>query len=174
MQRKTACLVLVSCTVLFSSSALAAESPSADEPARWRLGLGVGVLRVDHLAGTPLVPSLTAGRAFGGSGAGAFDVTLIRGAGRYGLDALVFDLGFGLRKSGEIAEVSFLVGPTAMVGGDGDGTPYLAAGAQAALTGTLWITETIGFSARGAARFWLLAVNEPFAPSLTAGLMLRL
>jgi hypothetical protein len=167
MLQKTACLVLVSCAVLWSTSALADDEP------RWRLGLGVGVMQIDDLAGTPFIPMLTAGRAWGDIGAGALNVSMIAGAGRYDLTALVFDLGFGLRSSGERAEFSILVGPAAIVGGDSDGTPYVGGGLGASLTGTLWLTQSVGVSAQGAARYWLSA-NQHFAPSLTAGLMLRL
>jgi hypothetical protein len=153
------------------AAAIGQDSAPADRG--WRLGAGVGIYRVDDLAGTPVVPATRLERV-AGRGVSSFELYYIRHAGFYGLDALGADLGLGVRQSRRGGELGALAGASGMLGGDGDGTPYVAAGVHAAVQGIAWLDQGVGLSLRGTARFWITAANSRFMPSLVAGLVIKL
>lgn len=138
----------------------------------WQLTGAVGPYRIDDLAGTPIVPSATLTRA----GKLSFGATLwwIDGAGRYTLTALAADLDLGVRFGHERVEGALTVGPSALLGGDSDGTPYLGAGGHTTLSGLLWISEAVGVSLAASARAFVRSTDLLFTPSLQAGIRVRL
>jgi hypothetical protein len=152
----------------------ASVSRAQADPVRgWSIGFGVGPFRIDDLAGTPLVPTvqvLKTGRAaaFGATG------TWVNDAGFYSLTSATLDLGVGVRTGSSRTDLVALAGPTGMLGGDSDGTPYILAGVHGTLTATWWPSDRVGVSATGVMRVWVTTGNSRFAPSATAGLRLRL
>ncbi|MGE0443236.1 MAG: hypothetical protein AB7L66_14200 [Gemmatimonadales bacterium] len=169
MTRSTMKLAILAALTLFGPRSLLAQAPAGG----WRLGLSAGPCRVDRTAGTPFVPRLDVTRA-GRQAVFTFAVSGIKGAGFYGLDALALDAGIGLRGGSPRFEVQGLIGPSGMLGGDGDGTPYLGFGANATLQGTAWLTSGVGITAGGVARSWFTTGNTRFSPSAYAGLRIRL
>ncbi|MDX2057761.1 MAG: hypothetical protein SFV24_08145 [Gemmatimonadales bacterium] len=151
----------------------ATPGSAQSSPRSWSLAVGAGPFRIDDLAGTPLVPTaqlLKAGRraAFGVA------ATWVNNAGFYTLTALTLDVGVGVRSGGARNEVFALVGPTAIVGGDSDGTPYTSAGAHLTLGGTRWLTDRVGITAGAVGRVWFTTANSQVAPSASIGLRFRL
>jgi hypothetical protein len=140
---------------------------------RWRLGLAAGPYRVDDLAGTPLVPAATLAKAVGSGALAGGTLGWIRDAGFYGLDALALDLSVGLRR-GAALEWAGTVGPAFLVGGDGDGTPYTAAGGHVTMSLTRWVGARFGIAVAGTGRLWFTTGNTRFSPGGQIGLVLRL
>ncbi|MEZ4458032.1 MAG: hypothetical protein R2882_16020, partial [Gemmatimonadales bacterium] len=154
---------------LLGPASLQAQAPAGG----WRLGLSAGPYRVDRLAGTPFVPRLDLTRA-GERAVFTFALSGIKGAGFYSLDALALDAGLGLRGGSPRFEVQGLIGPSGILGGDSDGTPYTGVGAHATLQGTAWVTPGLGLTGGGVARVWFTTGNARFSPSAYAGLRVRL
>lgn len=152
---------------------LATTAQTADSRRGWTLGFGAGPARVDDLAGTPTVPTISFERTVGASGQIGGRVGWIGDAGFYSLNALTLDLGFGFRAASGRTEGSAVVGPTAILGGDSDGTPYLAIGPHLTLAGTVWLSSRVGVQGAGIGRAWF-GVGSNFKPALVAGLTLRL
>ncbi len=153
---------------------LVSSPASAQTPRRgWSVAIAGGPFRIDDLAGTPLVPTaqlLKSGHrtAFGVA------ATWVNNAGFYTLTALTLDVGLGIRTGGNRAELHALIGPTGILGGDSDGTPYVSAGAHLTVGGTRWISDRVGLTAGGVMRVWLGTANSQIAPSASLGLRFRL
>jgi hypothetical protein len=156
--------------VLLGSIALADRAPAQD---RWRLAVAVGPYRVDRLAGTPVIPSVAVSKLAGSRAVFGATVGWIRDAGFYGLDALTFDLDAGVRSAGRV-EWSATAGPSFMVGGDGDGTPYVGAALHGSVGAIWWFGRKVGLTAGTTGRVWLTTGNNRFSPSGSIGLVLRL
>ncbi len=155
-------------------AAVAAVPASLPAQHPWRLTLAAGPYRVDDLAGTPTVPTVALAKSIGQRGLIGGTLGLIQHAGFYRLDALTLDLGVGRRSSGARLEWTGSLGPAALLGGDSDGTPYLAAGGHATVGLTWWVGRRIGLSLSGVGRVWLTTGNARLSPSATAGVAFRL
>jgi hypothetical protein len=151
-------------------------APGGAQTARsgaWRLGAGAGVYHVDELAGTPMVPGLSVAREVGRRAVVGLDLAAISGAGRYGLDALAADLDVGVLVPRGRFELALTAGPSGLLGGDGDGTPYYSVGVHGAVGATLWATDRFGLTARVRVRQWITSPAEQ-SPGVVAGLVVRL
>lgn len=131
-----------------------------------------GPYRVDNVAGTPFVPMIGLFKATGQRGMFGVNLGLIREAGFYGLDALTLDIHLGRRSAPAQVEWFGTIGPTAMLGGDGDGTPYLGLGGQATIGATWWAGDRVGLMAAGTGRIWA-GSPDVFSPNAMIGLALR-
>lgn len=141
---------------------------------KWQLAIGVGPYRVDDLAGTPIIPTAQLVKSFGTRGAAGLSVGWIPNAGFYNLTALTVDLGFGVRSAPGRVEWIGLVGPSGIIGGDSDGTPYVGVAGHAGGYVTAWLSDRIGITGGAIARVWISAGNSRFSPSGFAGLRFRL
>lgn len=151
----------------------AAIAQDAGSRRGWTLGVGVGPAQIDDLAGAPNVPTVSFERTVGSSGQIGGRVGWIGDAGLYSLNAVTLDLGFGIRGTAERTEGSVVVGPTAILGGDSDGTPYLGIGPHVTLAGTVWLSSRVGVQGAGIGRVWF-GTGTNFNPALVAGLTFRL
>ncbi len=152
---------------------LALVLPTAGEAQRGtRLVVAAGPYHVDKVAGTPLVPMVGFFKATGERGLFGFNLGLIREAGFYGLDALTLDVHLGRRSAPGRVEWHATIGPTAMLGGDGDGTPYVGLGGQATVGATWWLGGRIGVMGAGTGRLWGGSADL-FSPGAVLGLVLR-
>lgn len=149
-----------------------AQSTQAGERP-WRLNAGGTVYHVDDLAGTPIGPSIGLSRELGRRGLVGLDFTWINDAGFYGLTALAADLDLGLRERLGRLELQASVGPSGLLGGDGDGTPYYSAGAHASAGLVYWPSDHLGVYGRGRLRQWITSSPANRSPGLSAGLVLR-
>jgi hypothetical protein len=139
----------------------------------WRLGLGGGVFRVDDLVGTPFVPLLSVGGSVGRRGYVGLDLSGFFNQGFYSATALTGDLDVGIRFPLPRFEVVLSAGPSGMLGGDSDGTPYTAGGGHAAAAGTAWLGDRVGLTGRFRARWWQ-GTAEGLLPGAWLGLVVRL
>ncbi len=156
--------------------ALAALPAVAQAPAReraWRLALGGGFYQVDDLVGTPLVPAASLTRTLGRNGFVGLEITGIFNQGFYSLNALAGDLDLGVRFPMDPFELSLSAGPSGILGGDSDGTPYTGGGVHGAVGATAWVTNSVGLQARGRVRYWWGVANEALA-GLSLGLVVKL
>jgi len=153
----------------------ASVSPGSAQSSRggWSLSVGAGPFRIDDLAGTPLVPTAQLLKS-GQRAAFGVAATWVNNAGFYTLTALTLDVGIGIRSGQDRNEFVALVGPTGILGGDSDGTPYTSAGAHLTVGGTRWLTDRIGLTAGAVARVWFTTANSQFAPSASIGVRFRL
>lgn len=131
-----------------------------------------GPYRVDDVAGTPFVPLIGLFKATGQRGVFGVNLGLIREAGFYGLDALTLDIHLGRRSAPARVEWFGTIGPTAMLGGDGDGTPYVGLGGQATVGATWWFDDRVGLIGAGTGRLWGGSADV-FSPSAMVGFALR-
>ncbi len=161
-------------TLLALAAALLAIPAGLDAQGPWRLALTAGPYRVDRLAGTPIVPTATLTKQFGGRMLAGGSLGLVRAAGFYGLDALTLDLHVGVRSAPAKLEGFATGGPTTLLGGDGDGTPYLSTGLHLTTGVNWWVGPRIGFTASATGRVWVTTGNSRFSPSATAGIVFRL
>lgn len=166
----------VASLVLTTVLALAALPAAAQAPAReraWWLALGGGFYQVDDLVGTPLVPAASLTRTMGRNGFVGLEITGIFNKGFYSLNALAGDLDLGVRVPMELVELSLSAGPSGIVGGDSDGTPYAGGGVHGAVGATAWVTGSIGLQARGRIRYWWGVANDVLA-GFSLGLVVKL
>lgn len=138
-----------------------------------RLSFAVGPYEIDDLAGTPSVVSIGAHKPFGVTGLAGGRLSWIRDAGFYGLDAAALDLDFGVRSRPAMFEGLVMGGPWAMLGGDGDGTPYLHVGVQGTSGGTLWLHRRLGLVALATARFTFVDKADRVLGGAAFGLVVR-
>ncbi|MBM4189051.1 MAG: hypothetical protein FJ206_17260 [Gemmatimonadetes bacterium] len=138
-----------------------------------RVAAGVGPYRVDDVAGTPLVPMVGLFKPVGRQAVIGANLGLVKSAGFYGLDALTLDAHLGVEKTSRRLTLTGTLGPSAMAGGDGDGTPYLSAGAHATAGLTWWFTDRVGLWAATTGRLWFTTGNSRFSPGAMVGLSFR-
>jgi len=155
------------------AAALVADPACLAAQRSLRFQAGLGPYRVDDLAGTPLVPMIGLAKPFGHRGLVAGNLGLIRGAGFYGLDALTLDLHIGASSRPDRVEWGATIGPSGLVGGDGDGTPYLAAGVHGTGGVIWWVASRIGLTAAATGRLWFTSGNARLSPSAAIGLTVR-
>lgn len=161
-----------SLTLALSTAGNAVEAQTEGRPG-WRFGVAAGPIRIDDLAGTPLVPNIDLHKAYGRSGIVGGSLGWVRDAGFYGLDALVLDVGLGKRWSTSTRDYALMAGPSGMVGGDGDGTPYLAAGAHLSALAIHWLGEHVGIAVGGTVRVWATTANARVMPGARLGFSFR-
>lgn len=166
-------------TFLLVLLGLAAAPPaeaqsSPPSPRAWRLAAGAALYHVDDLAGTPIGPSLGVSRDLGRSGLAGIDLTWINNAGFYSLTALAADLDLGLRERVGRLEIQGSVGPSGLLGGDSDGTPYYSAGVHVSAGLIYWPSDRVGFYGRGRLRQWITSSPANRSPGVSAGMVLRL
>ena len=154
----TAMLAMMAIAALAGAEPAAAQT-AGDRPG-WRLSLGGSAYQIDDLVGTPFGPSGTLFRTIGRRGFVALEVNGIVHQGFYRADALTGDLDIGVRFPMDRFELTLSGGPSGIAGGDSDGTPYLGGGAQAAVGGTAWVTNSIGLTSKVRARHWWGIVND--------------
>jgi hypothetical protein len=159
--------------VALVTAALALEPVDLVAQRGLRFHAAIGPYRVDDLAGTPLVPVIGLAKPVGKRGIVAANLGWIRDAGFYGLDALTLDLDVGIGNRPSRIEWNATVGPSAMIGGDGDGTPYVGAAGHA--TGGLiwWFDPRIGVTAAATGRLWITSGNSRFSPGAAFGVTFR-
>lgn len=157
--------------LLILVAALALPTGAAAQRAL-QFSAAVGPYRVDDLAGTPLVPSVALAKPFGRRAVWNATLGLVREAGFYGLDALTLDVGVGLRGRPTRFEWQATIGPSALVGGDGDGTPYTTAGVHTTVAGIWWAGKRVGLLASATGRVWATTGNSRFSPSARLGLVI--
>lgn len=138
-----------------------------------RFQIAAGPYRVDRIARTPIVPSIGLFKPFGDRGLAGGNLGLIADAGFYGLTALSLDLHVGLRSRPARVEWNGTVGPSGMLGGDGDGTPYIRAGAHGTVGLVWWVDPRIGLTASTTGRIWFTTGNSRFSPSGAVGITFR-
>ena len=143
----------------------------AQQPAR--LSLAVGPYEIDRLAGTPNVVSVGIHKPFGVAGLAGGRLSWIRDAGFYGLDAAALDLDFGVRSRPAKFEGVVMGGPWAMLGGDGDGTPYRHVGLQGASGATLWFHRRLGLTGLATARSTLAENDDRLLGGAAFGVVVR-
>lgn len=163
---------------IIAGLAAAMPTPAAAQDAAsrrgWTVTAAIGPARIDRLAGTPLVPTASFERTVGARGMFGARLGWIGNAGFYSLNALTLDLGLGLRAAGRRTEGSVMAGPSVILGGDSDGTPYAAVGPQLTASGTVWVGDRIGLTAAGLMRAWANGDGMSLRPGLAAGITLRL
>jgi hypothetical protein len=137
-----------------------------------RLSLAVGPYKIDRLAGTPRVASIGIHKPFGLPGLAGGRLSWIRDAGFYGLDALALDIDVGVRSRPARLEGQLMAGPMAMLGGDGDGTPYAHVGLQGTGGATLWLHRRLGLIGSATARFTFVG-DDRVRPGAAVGLVVR-
>ncbi|MBL8980980.1 MAG: hypothetical protein JNL26_02290 [Gemmatimonadetes bacterium] len=143
----------------------------AQQPAR--LSFAVGPFEIDDLAGTPNVVSMGVHKPFGLTGLVGGRLSWIRDAGFYGLDAAALDLDLGVRSRPARFEGMVMGGPWAMLGGDGDGTPYTHVGLQGASGATVWLHRRVGLMALATARVTFVESDNRVGSGASFGLVVR-
>ena len=138
-----------------------------------RLSLAVGPYGIDELAGTPQVLSIGVHKPLGETGLAGGRLSWIRDAGFYGLDAAALDLDLGFRSRSDRFEGQVMAGPWAMLGGDGDGTPYAHVGLQATSGATWWLHRRFGLVGRASARFTFVKSEDRAWPGAAFGFVVR-
>jgi hypothetical protein len=159
--------------VLWLGLAAAPLAGQADDHRGWRLGAGGGLYRVDDLVGAPFVPTASIGGTVGRLGFVGLELTGIFDQGFYSATAIAGDLDVGIRFPMRRFEVMLSAGPSGILGGDSDGTPYTGGGAHAAVGATAWITERIGLTGRFRTRWWQ-GTAEGLLPGGSLMLVVRL
>ncbi len=160
----------------FAATLLPIDSVSAQTPASrngWRLAGGIGVYEVDELVGTPLIPMAAIGGTIGSRAVVNLELTGIFNKGFYHTDAIAGDLDLGIRFPVRSLEVQVTAGPTGILGGDSDGTPYTGGGLQGAIGLAAWAGNRVGFVVRGRARHWW-GTADGLKLGFSAGILLRL
>ena len=139
---------------------------------RTRITIGAGPYRVDELARTPLVPMIGVLKPRGQRGLVGANLGLVRSAGFYDLNALTLDVHIGIRSAPAHIEWHATAGPSGMLGGDSDGTPYLQLGGQGTVGATWWFANRLGAMAAATGRAWLTTANSRFSPSAYGGMVI--
>lgn len=161
MRRSPATSIALAAVLALGSLPAAAQRPAPDRA--WRVSLGIGLYQVDDLVGTPLVPAVSLTRTLGHHGFAALEITGIFNKGFYSLNALAGDLDLGVRVPIERLELSLSAGPSGILGGDSDGTPYAGGGVHGAVGATAWVTSSVGLQTRGRIRYWGGVANDVLA-----------
>lgn len=164
-------MILHRWTGLVAICLLGATTAGAQESVRF--AAGAGPFKVDRLAGTPTVPSLSIHKPFGRRAIAGGRLGLIRSAGFYTLDALVIDLELGYRSRPARVEWTLAAGPWGMLGGDGDGTPYVHIGGLGTVGATWWALPRVGLTAAGSGRLWVSRQGDRATPSAMVGVVVR-
>jgi hypothetical protein len=158
------------CTYTLASVLVVA---SAGAQSSTRLSLVFGPQRIDKLAESPVAPTLGLAKPVGRHGVLGGRLGWIRDAGFYGLDALTLDLDAGLKTRPATMEWHATAGPWAMLGSDGDGTPYTHVGGQATVGLTWWPSNRLGLLGSASGRLWLSRSDERLTPGALVGLVIR-
>jgi hypothetical protein len=155
------------------AAALIGASSQAGAQDGVRFSAVAGPLRIDRLAGTPIVPSVGVHWSPGRRGFAGGRLALVRNAGFYSLNALSMDLDFGVRSRPGRVEWQTTAGPWFLLGGDGDGTPYALIAGQATGGVTWWARRHFGFLALASARLKLGESTERATASGALGVVVR-
>lgn len=171
--RFRAATLVVGAAILAMAWGHPAEAQSAGSRGGWRLSLGGAVYEVDELVGTPLVPSASLSRTLGRHGFVGLELNGIFNQGRYSASALAGDLDLGVRFPMDRFELTLSAGPSGILGGDSDGTPYTGGGMHAAAGATVWLADRVGITGRGRVRRWW-GIADDVLLGVSFGVALRL
>ncbi|MCC7052443.1 MAG: hypothetical protein IT355_04190 [Gemmatimonadaceae bacterium] len=162
----------VLCILALGVAAVGAASRAGAQEGM-RYSVAVGPLRIDRLAGTPVVPSVGLHKPTGRRGVVGGRVSLVHDAGFYGLNAVALDLDVGVRSRPARVEWQALVGPWLLLGGDGDGTPYGLVAGQATAGVTWWAQRRFGLLALASGRLKFGTSTERATGSGAIGVVVR-